>query len=310
MLYDLDGVLYLGAEGIPHAPAAVEAAAAAGLRPVYVTNNASRRPTTVAAHLTELGIPAAAADVVTSAQATVRILADAIPAGAAVLVVGSDDLAGEIASGGFVAVRRADGGVAAVAQGLSPEVGWPILAEAALAIGAGAFWVAANVDTTYPTPRGSVPGCGAFVAALEVATGHHPVVAGKPGTALYDEVLRRLPAQRPLVVGDRLDTDIAMALAARADSLLVLTGVVDEAALLRAPRGARPTYVGEDLRALAAPQGPVELGADRAECAGARAWREGEGWGRDQGNDGLRAACALAWATADALAGAVTDALS
>src|SRR3954447_3930456 len=144
-LLDLDGVLYLGPEPVPHAAEAVAQARAAGQRAAFVTNNASRRPAAVAAHLTELGIPAAADDVVTSGQAAVRWLQSRLPAASAVLVLGSEGLAEEVEAGGFSPVRTAEG-AAAVVQGLEPRTAWTDLAEAAVAIEAGALWVAGNAD--------------------------------------------------------------------------------------------------------------------------------------------------------------------
>ena len=265
------------------------------MRAAFVTNNASRRPAAVAAHLTELGIPARAEDVVTSGQAAVRWLKVQLPAGARVLVLGTDDLAEEVEHGGLTPVRTADGALA-VLQGLSPTTGWAELAEACLAVRAGALWVAGNTDSTYPTPRGLVPGNGALVAALVAATGQHPVVVGKPEPELHAASVERVGSTRPLVVGDRLDTDILGAVRAGADSLLVLTGVTDVAGLLAAPPEMRPTYVSSDLRGLVTAHPAVTLDEGGATCAGARAWLDGGLVRRSDGSDdSLRAACAVAW---------------
>jgi len=300
-LYDLDGVLYLGLQPIPHAAEAVAAARAVGLRAAFVTNNASRRPAVVAAHLAELGIPAAPADVVTSAQAAVRVLREQVPAGATVLVVGAPGLVEEVELGGFVAVAEAVDDVAAVVQGYAADTGWRQLAEASVALRAGALWVATNTDSTLPSPRGPLPGNGAFVAALRTATGCEPVVAGKPRPALHLESVERVHAQHPLVVGDRLDTDVLGAVAGGADSLLVLTGVVDAAELLAASPGSRPTYVAPDLRGLLQPQPPVQLTEGGARCGHAAATvAAGRLTVTGTGVDALRAACAIAWAAADA----------
>ena len=291
-------MLYLGTEPVPHAAAAVTAARAAGLRAAFVTNNASRLPNIVAAHLTELGIPADADDVVTSAQAAVREITYRLPGsgGALVLVVGTDDLVQLVRAGGFTPVRTAEPGVVAVLQGLSAQTSWSDLAEAAVAILDGALWVAGNRDSTVPSKRGPLPGNGALVAALELATGRSPVVVGKPEPSLHRESVERVGAQRPLVIGDRLDTDILGAVRGGADSLLVLTGVTDLAQLLMAPPGSRPTYVAEDLRGLLAPQPPVALAAGQARCGDAFASYAGGRWAVHGGGvDRLRALCALAW---------------
>ncbi len=294
-------MLYVAGDPVPYAAPSVAAARAGGLRAAYVTNNASRRPAKVAAHLVELGIPAVPEDVVTSAQAAVRWLAARLPAGSAVLVVGTEDLVDEVAAGGLRPVRSADDVPAAVVQGLSTDTGWRELSEAAVAIRAGALWVAGNADVTYPSPRGPLPGNGAMVAALVAATGRTPVVVGKPEPELHRESVERVGALRPLVVGDRLDTDVLGAVNGGADSLLVLTGVTDRAELLAAPAGRRPTYVSADLRGLLAPHAPVALGDDGAACGSARAHWDGDALVVDgDGDDALRAACALSWAAADA----------
>jgi glycerol 3-phosphatase-2 len=299
-LYDLDGVLYLGEAAVEHAAEAVALARRRGMRSAFVTNNASRRPVVVAAHLTALGIPAGPTDVVTSAQAAVRLLREQLPAASQVLVVGAAGLVEEVTDAGFVAVTTAGPEVRAVVQGFALDTAYRDLAEAALAIRAGALWVAANTDSTLPSPRGLLPGNGALVAALRVATGRQPLVAGKPEPALHLESVERVAAARPLVIGDRLDTDVLGAVRGGADSLLVLTGVTDAAAAIAAPRGERPTYIAWDLRGLLAPQPVVELTDDGSSCDGAAAsFVDGRVDVSGSGTAALRAACALAWHCVD-----------
>ncbi|MCW2600624.1 MAG: yutF 1 [Frankiales bacterium] len=294
-LLDLDGVLYVGADPVPHAVDAITQARRRGMRTAFVTNNASRRPDVVAAHLSELGIAAEPEDVVTSAQAAVGYLAARLAPGSRVLVLGTDGLAAEVSDGGFLAVRKAEG-AAALVQGLSPTTAWTDLAEASVAIRAGALWVAGNTDSTYPSSRGPLPGNGALVQALVTATGQHPVVVGKPEPELHRASVERVGATRPLVVGDRLDTDVLGAVRAGCDSLLVLTGVTDREQLLAAPEGMRPTYVSSDLRGLLVPHEAPVVEGDVATCGDAKAWYDG-GQVRTSGaeDDALRAACALAW---------------
>lgn len=238
----------------------------------------------------------------TSAQASVRLLHERLPAGSEVLVVGSDDLAAAVADGGYAPVRGAGPAVRGVVQGLSSDVGWGQLAEAAVAINAGAVWVAANTDSTFPSPRGPLPGCGALVAALVTATGREPLVAGKPGPALHAEAVERVGARRPLVIGDRLDTDVLGAVRAGAPSLLVLTGVCTREALLAAPAGSRPSFVAPDLRGLLDAHPPVEHVDGGVRCGTAFAAYDGS---RAEGGGvaGLRATCAAAWTRADERAG-------
>jgi HAD superfamily hydrolase (TIGR01450 family) len=291
------------------------------MRLAFVTNNASRAPEVVAAHLTALGIAAEAADVVTSGQAAARVVAARVPAGSAVLVVGTDALADQLHAAGLRPVRTVadagDGGPAAVVQGLSPDTTWRDLAEAAAAVHAGALWVVGNVDATLPTPRGPLPGNGTMVDAVRTATGAQPLVAGKPEPALHEESVQRVGARHPLVVGDRLDTDVAGAVRAGADSLLVLTGVVGVLELVRAPAGMRPSYVAPDLRGLFVAHPPVRVDGAAAVCGDACArvqdgvaTLERPADAADAAADddaavarqlaALRALCAAAWSAADA----------
>ena len=218
----------------------------------FVTNNASSTPAGVVERLARAGVPATEAEVATSAQAAATLLATLVPAGSRVLVTGGDGLVVAVREAGFRIVYSATDAPDAVVQGYSQGLAYGQLAETALAVRAGAFWVATNLDATIPTARGELPGNGSLVALVATATGRRPdAVAGKPERALHDEAVRRSGARRPLVVGDRLDTDVEGAARAGCDSLLVLTGVADEAAVANATT--RPTYVGADLRALLAP---------------------------------------------------------
>ncbi|AUG80353.1 haloacid dehalogenase [Kitasatospora sp. MMS16-BH015] len=302
-LLDLDGVVYAGPDAIEHAVDSLAAAREAGMRLAYVTNNASRPPRVVAEHLTELGVPAVAEDVINSAQAAARLVAAKVPAGAKVLVVGGAGLVEALAEHGLEAVRSLAEGPAAVVQGYDPSVGWAELAEASYAVAAGLPWVASNTDLTVPTARGIAPGNGTLVAAVRTATGVEPEVAGKPLPPMHRETVIRTGAKRPLVVGDRLDTDIEGAFNGGVDSLLVFTGVTTAAQVLGAPVEHRPTYVAADLRGLLVAAPAVsETGEGVFVCGGYRAWVDG-GELRVAGGgdlyDGLRALCGAAWAWVD-----------
>jgi HAD superfamily hydrolase (TIGR01450 family) len=291
VILDLDGVVYLGPEPVPGAVEAVNRLRARGTALVYATNNAARRPDEVAAVLTGLGIPAAADEVLTSPQAAAALLADRLPPGAPVLIVGTDALAAEVAGAGLTPVSSADDKPVAVVQGYGPNVGWPELAEACVAVRGGAWWVATNADRTLPSARGPLPGNGSLIAALATALDRQPDdVVGKPAPTLFERAAQRTGARRPLVVGDRLDTDIEGAVRARMDSLLVLTGVTTPGDLLAAPPHRRPTHIGADLTALftvdGGPEGwEVRRREGRLELAAA---------GTVVG--ALRALCAAAWA--------------
>jgi glycerol 3-phosphatase-2 len=251
VILDLDGVVFLVDRPIPGAAEAVERVRALGVPVIFATNNASRRARDVADLLTGMGVPAAAEDVSTSARAAAVLLSERFEPGAAVLVVGADALREEVADAGLRVVASADDQPVAVVQGYGRDVGWAALAEATLAVRAGALWVATNTDRTLPSSRGALPGNGSLVAAVATALGRKPqVVVGKPEPGLFHAAAVRAGAHRPLVVGDRLDTDIAGAHRAGMDSMLVLTGVSGRAELDAAPAGGRPTYVAENLSGL------------------------------------------------------------
>ena len=252
-LFDLDGVVYLGPVAVPGAAEGIAALRERRTRIGFVTNNAARPPAAVAAHLVELGIPATGGDVVTSAQVGAHLVLNRFGPGARVLVVGGEGVATALAELGLVPVSSADDQPVAVLQGYGFELTWQQLNEAAVAIQRGAHWVATNTDPTRPTERGLVPGNGAAVAAVAMAVQATPEVAGKPYRPLLDDTVERLGSERPVFVGDRLDTDIAGAQNAGLDSMLVLSGSHGAADLLAAAPTERPTHIGLDLRALLQP---------------------------------------------------------
>jgi glycerol-1-phosphatase len=297
VLLDLDGTVVRGVEPVPEAPDVLNELRLIGRKVQFITNNASRASDEVAEHLTALGIRTVADEVVTSGQAAVAMLAAQLPAGAAVLVVGSEALVAGVRSADFRPVTVASEQPAAVVQGHSPETGWARLAEACLAIRCGAIWIACNIDRTLPTERGLLPGNGAMVAALQAATDREPMVAGKPARPLLDTAVGRTGAQRPLVVGDRLDTDIAGARAAGLDSLLVLSGVADAVTLLAAPPEQRPVHVGADLRVLRGSLDKTRIQARpgwRVESVDDTLLLHSEGVAGDR-LDALRTLCAAWW---------------
>jgi HAD superfamily hydrolase (TIGR01450 family) len=300
-MLDLDGVVYIGGDAIAGAAEHLERARAAGMHLAFVTNNASRTPEQVAKRLRALDVPAEPADVVTSAQAAARMMAHLVPAGSAVLLVGGEGLEFAMAEHELHVVRSAEDDPAGVLSGFHPDLGWRLLAEGAIAVGRGLPWVASNTDLTLPTARGQVPGNGTFVAAITAATGRRPEVAGKPETPLFDETVRRVGAKRPLVVGDRLDTDIEGANNSQAHSLLVMTGVTDLQAVACAPTCQRPSYVSASLAGLASAQTGVEVVGDPPahQCGGWTATVDEAGTvelsGRGAIDDGLRAILAAAW---------------
>ncbi|NTV39797.1 MAG: HAD-IIA family hydrolase [Demequinaceae bacterium] len=299
-LVDLDGVAYRGPDAIPTAPDALNGARAAGMRIVYVTNNASREPHEVADHLTGLGIPTHPTEVLTAAQAVARLMAADLDPGAAVLAVGGKGLRSALAEYGFRLVASANDEPDAVVQGFVPDISWRDLAEASYAIQGGARFFASNLDLTLPNERGIAPGNGSLVGAVVNATGVRPTAAGKPEPTMFHLAAASVGSVRPLAIGDRLDTDLKGARAAGMPGLLVLTGVSSARDAVLAPADHRPSYIGEDLRCLAeAHPTPTRLGAvwtvgeASAFVDGRRLTVEGSGI------DAVRAACAAAWASAD-----------
>ena len=248
LLVDLDGTLIRGSRPIPGASDELKRS---GLPVVYVTNNASRAPEDTATHLRDLGFDATASDVMTSAQAAVVMLSDYARIGAKVLVVGHDSFRDLVRAAGYNVVFSADDQPQAVVQGLSRELTWSDLAEGCLAIRGGVPWIASNTDATLPTERGLLPGNGSLVAAMRTATDREPVVAGKPAAGVLLAASELAGASRPLVIGDRLDTDIEGAVAAGMPSLLVLTGVHGVSDLLSALPARRASHLGYNLSALA-----------------------------------------------------------
>jgi glycerol 3-phosphatase-2 len=320
LLFDLDGVVYIGGAAIPGAPEALRRARQAGAHVAYVTNNASRTPAAVAALLAGMGAPVTEADVVTSAQAAARLLSDKLPAKSKVLVIGATALRLAVRERGLVPVSSAAERPAAVVQGFAPDVDYGKLAEGGLAVRAGALFVATNADSTIPNARGTAPGNGSLLKVIEYATGTAPTVAGKPEPPLHRESVIRTGAQRPLVIGDRLDTDIEAAYNTGTDSLLVLTGVDNPRTATLAPPHRRPTYIAETLDDLLRPYPEVSAGAGpetgteggtRASCGGWTATADAAGTlalsGHGAAIDGLRALTTAAWAVHDQRGGLDAD---
>ncbi len=303
-MLDLDGVVYVGAAAVPGAPEHLAAARAAGMRLAFVTNNASRSPRTVADHLLELGVPADPSDVVTSAQAAARLVLDRVGAGARVVCLGADGLREAIHAAGLVPVGVEDD-AEAVVTGYGPSVRWIELMRVAVRIRDGLPWVASNTDLTFPASFGVAPGHGVQVDMLRRFAGVEPAVAGKPERPLLDETVRRAGGRRPLMVGDRLDTDIEGARRAGLDSLLVLTGVTGLLELAAAPPELRPTYLAPDLAGLLEPQeAPVPTAGGGFTLGGWRAGADGGTLtvsGTGEHADWWRVAAVAAWEHLDRL---------
>jgi glycerol 3-phosphatase-2 len=261
-MLDLDGVVYIGPRAVTGAAEHLAHARAEGLHLAYVTNNAARPPGEVAAQLTRLGVPAGPEDVVTSAQAAARLLGDLVRPGARVFVLGGPGLEVALRERDFEPVTRIADKPEAVVTGYGPDLLWRQIMQGAMQIRAGLPWVASNADWTIPTDDGVGPGHGVLVRMLQEFSGVTPAIAGKPERPLLDETVSRVGGDRPLMVGDRLDTDILGAHNAGVDSLLVLTGVTGLPELVAATPEERPTYLSADLGGLLTGHDAVALGDD------------------------------------------------
>jgi HAD superfamily hydrolase (TIGR01450 family) len=315
-MLDLDGVVYVGSTAVAGVADRLAEARRRGMTLAFVTNNAARPPAEVAQRLRDLGVEADETDVVTSAQAAAALLVDRLRPGARVLVIGGEGLVLALRDRGLVPVDSADDDPAAVVQGFCPTVDWRRLAEGAFAVAQGLPWIASNLDQTIPTPRGTAPGNGALVDAVAAAVGRRPdEVAGKPFRPLFDETVGRTGSRRPLVVGDRLDTDIEGAANCGADSLLVMTGVTKPVDLCHAPQSQRPSYVAATMAGLlSAHYAPTRPGPHARSLGGWTVLVEGGALrvdarpnDPDDRDDLVRAAAEACWEWLDARPGARID---
>ena len=257
-MLDLDGVVYVAGHAIEGVPEHLRRLRASGMHLAFITNNASRTPEKVSANLRKFGVEAAASDVVTSSQAAARLLLDRFGAGSRVLMLGAAGLDDALRDLGLVPVAASDPEPVALVTGYGPDVIWRDVMRATVRVHDGLPWVASNTDLSIPTGYGIAPGHGMLCGMIERFTGVQPTVAGKPQRPLLDETVRRVGGGRPLMVGDRLDTDIEGAHNAGVDSLLVLTGVSGLADLVTAPPKLRPTYLSPGLEGLfVAPRGAL-----------------------------------------------------
>ena len=262
-LLDLDGVLYRGDEALPGAAGALAELRARGRRIAFLTNNSARTPEGVAEKLTSVGIPASPDEVVTSALVTAERIRGAV---ASAYVIGEAGLRAALAEAGIEVLggepERAD----AVVIGWDRSVDYDRLRVAAVLVGAGARLVATNTDASYPAPGGQEwPGAGAIVAAVETATGMRAESFGKPAPALFEAAMERVATRRALVVGDRLETDVAGAVAAGLDAALVLTGAATIASL--AEHDALPVAVLDDAMGVLEPRPLVRVRPARGDEA-------------------------------------------
>lgn len=312
LLADLDGVVYKGREAIAGAVEQL-VRATEHVKLGYLTNNASRTDEVVAAQLREFGLPATAADIVTSPQAAVTLLKQRLPIGARVLVVGGDGLVDELTKAGYEITRSADDDPAAVVQGFATHVGWEHLAEASFALAERPGrdplpWIATNTDWTLPLERGLAPGNGTLVSAVHTSVQRLPDFAGKPETPIYEAAFERFGTRNALMLGDRLDTDIKGARAAGIASALVLSGVDRPKQLVAASSDMQPDFIIATLAELHEPYPTTTVTRDGSHRVGnARVKMRGHIVEIvDRGDSPLnllRAGCAAIWSSGLAIYG-------
>jgi 4-nitrophenyl phosphatase len=253
VLFDMDGVLYRGSQLLPGVRELIAFLDQQDIGYACVTNNATKTQQQYCDKLASLNIPIPAARVVTSARATGHYLRNHYPRGTRVYPIGMVGLTEALFHDGYFLYDEEQPEL--VVQGADFDLTYAKLRRGCLAIRAGARFIATNSDRTFPSEEGLVPGAGSILAALQAASDAEPLIVGKPQPYMFESAVAMLetnPAST-LMIGDRLDTDIAGARAAGMPSALVLTGVTNRAQLddLADP-SAQPDAVFDDLTALLA----------------------------------------------------------
>jgi 4-nitrophenyl phosphatase len=214
---------------------------------VLVTNNATRTPLQYVERLAGFGVSVEPWQVINSVDVVTSYMARQYPTGGTVYVIGEEGITKALAEKGFTIGEK---NVVAVVAGMDRQLSYEKLSRATLLIRSGVPFIGTNPDRTFPVPEGLVPGAGAILAALEAATSVKPLIMGKPSPAIYQLALERLEASaaETLVIGDRLETDIAGAQAIGCRTAVVLSGVATEAeALAWQPQ---PDIIAKDLTSL------------------------------------------------------------
>jgi 4-nitrophenyl phosphatase len=251
IVLDMDGVLWRGDTALPGLSGLFDVLADLRLPYVLATNSAARRPSDYRRKLEGFGVEVDEGRIVTSAVAAAADLASRLPAGSPVYVIGESGLREALASHGLVIRNDAHEAVAAVVVGFDSAFSYAKLRDASLLVRRGAEFVATNLDDVFPAEGELLPGAGALVAAVSAATGRRPRVTGKPGLPMFAralEVLSVEPAEC-VMVGDRLDTDIAGGAGAGMFTVLVTTGVDSRKTVAGAT--IRPDLIVDGLPALA-----------------------------------------------------------
>jgi HAD superfamily hydrolase (TIGR01450 family) len=225
LILDLDGCVWIGDRPVPGSVEAVAALREGGKRLAFATNDPRHAGEEYVTKLWSMGIQASLGDVVTVGGAVQHLLAET-RRGQTAFVIGTEPMRRHVADAGLKLLNHTDLASRAdlVVVGGTDDLVYADLRDGALAIRRGADFLATGRDPTYPQPDGLWPGTGAIVAALEYATGRTAAIVGKPEPQLFMTALDRLGDGRTLVVGDRLDSDVAAAARAKLDAALVLSG--------------------------------------------------------------------------------------
>jgi len=228
LILDMDGVIWKGDAPVGDLPAIFKRIRERGLKFVFATNNGTKTPEDYQQKLANLGVIVDVSQVVTSALGIAFMLAQKFPGGTKVFVIGEDGIRVALEEKGFEVLSTEDAPQAkAVVMGIDRSINFQKVAEATLLVRAGIPFYTTNTDRTFPTPRGEIPGSGSWLSVITSATGVEPIVAGKPLPYLMELSMERLGSSKEetLVVGDRLETDIAAGQAVGCETALVLSGV-------------------------------------------------------------------------------------
>lgn len=250
LLVDIDGVILIGKQPIQGSSEAIERLKQHGARVLFSTNNSSKSRSMVLEELRLAGIDATLEDIICSADVTARFMIRLGVRNA--FVVGERGLLEELSKSGVKVLDESAKNVEAVVVGLDRNLTYSKLARAALLIRSGSKFISTNLDPTYPSPEGEIPGAGSITAAVQTATGMKPEAVGKPNTLFVEEAIRLTGAKKPevAVIGDRPDTDILMAKRAGCNSVLVLSGIAKEHSRNSYPPELRPDLICRDLNEL------------------------------------------------------------
>jgi 4-nitrophenyl phosphatase len=247
LILDMDGVLWRDTEPIGDLPTLFQKIDSRGWKTAFVTNNPTRSPRQHVEKLASFGVQVDQAQIVNSGLVTALFLEEKYPSGGPVYIIGEEGLFNTLDMYGFY---QSDQEPLAVIVSLDRRLKYKQLEQATTFILAGVTFIGTNPDPLLPTPQGFIPGAGAILAALEVASGKKPLIIGKPKPTMYQIVLNdlRIQPENALVVGDQMQTDIAAGIEAGCLTALVLSGVADESTLDSYQY--KPTFIAADFTQL------------------------------------------------------------